>query len=145
MPDEEFQKFRDFMLQSQAQAEVRLSKAEENMSSLISIVSNLATATLERFETLEGKVNILIDAQIKTEASLAEAQTNSEAKIAALADAQIKTEAALASLTGKMNLVAEAQAHTDKKLAELAEAQGHTDRRLDSLIDIVRKGRSGES
>lgn len=54
------------------------------------------------------------------------AQANSERKIAALADAQIRTEAALANLTEKMAQLAEAQAklaesqaHTDQRLDAL--------------------------
>jgi hypothetical protein len=94
MPDEAFEKFKDFMLQSQAQAEVRLSKVEERMDSLIGIVSDLANATLNYFNSLEDKVVMLVDAQIKT-----------EERVSDLAD--------------KMKELAEAQAHTDKRLDAL--------------------------
>ncbi len=33
----------------------------------------------------------------------------------------------------------------EERFAKLAEAQAHTDRRLDALIDIVREGRNGRS
>ena len=38
-----------------------------------------------------------------------------------------------------------AQANADAKIALLAESQAHTDRRLDALIDIVRGGLNGKS
>ena len=38
-----------------------------------------------------------------------------------------------------------AQAESEHKLAALADAQAHTDRRLDALIDIVRNERDGQS
>jgi chromosome segregation ATPase len=38
-----------------------------------------------------------------------------------------------------------AQANADARIALLAESQAHTDRRLDALIDIVRGGRNGQS
>ncbi len=43
----------------------------------------------------------------------------------------------------KINALINAQMHTEGALARLAEAQAHTDRRLDALIDIVESGRSG--
>ena len=39
--------------------------------------------------------------------------------------------------------LAEAQALSDRKLADLAEAQALSDRKLAELIDIIRKGRNG--
>jgi len=38
-----------------------------------------------------------------------------------------------------------AQANADARIAVLAESQAHTDKRLDALIDIVRGGRNGQS
>ncbi len=94
MPDEEFQKFKDFMLQSQAQAEVRMSTLEESMNRLVSIFSDFATASLERFNVLEEKVSILVDAQIRTEETVSD-------------------------LADKIKELTEAQAHTDKRLDAL--------------------------
>jgi predicted nuclease with TOPRIM domain len=39
----------------------------------------------------------------------------------------------------------EAQQELTKKMAELAEAQAHTDQRLNVLIDIIERGRGGQS
>jgi hypothetical protein len=45
----------------------------------------------------------------------------------------------------KINILIAAQTHMDEALARLAEAQAHTDKRLDALIDIVRDNRNGNS
>jgi predicted nuclease with TOPRIM domain len=39
----------------------------------------------------------------------------------------------------------EAQQELTKKMAELAEGQAHTDQRLNVLIDIIERGRGGQS
>src|SRR5437763_1182341 len=45
----------------------------------------------------------------------------------------------------KINILIAAQTRTDEALAKLAESQVHTDKRLDTLIDIVRDNRNGNS
>ncbi len=72
MSDEEFQNFKEFMLQSQAQAAVRMSNVEESMGRLVDIFGDFAIASLNRFNALEDKVTILVRAQIKTEEKMRE-------------------------------------------------------------------------
>jgi hypothetical protein len=45
----------------------------------------------------------------------------------------------------KVNMLIDAQIKNEEKFAMLADSQIHTDRRLDSLIDIIREGRNGDS
>src|SRR5205814_10322046 len=45
----------------------------------------------------------------------------------------------------KFDALIDAQTRTDEALAKLAESQVHTDKRLDTLIDIVRDNRNGNS
>jgi hypothetical protein len=73
--------------------------------------------------------------------ALAKAQTNTEDRMAALVEAQIRTEQAQANTEIKMVALAEAQTRTEGAFVRLAEAQAHTDRRLDVLIDILSQGR----
>jgi hypothetical protein len=53
---------------------------------------------------------------------------------------------------GRINMIIEYQmqnearfGRNEERFAKLAEAQAHTDRRLDALIEIVREGRNGRS
>ncbi len=68
----------------------------------------------------DKKINYLIDLQIHNE----ELQKQNEERFGKLAESQVN--------------LAEAQ-------AGLAESQAGTDRRLNSLIDIIREGRNGDS
>ena len=45
----------------------------------------------------------------------------------------------------KINIILDAQIKNEERFAQLAEAQAHTDRRLDALIDIIRDQRNGRS
>lgn len=113
MTDEERQHQMDFILSQQAQFAADIQKLQEAQAKIIEaqakmieaqeqsaqIVNRLAAVTVEGFNQINGKLNILIDAQTRAEGAL----------------------------------------------TKLAEAQAHTDRRLDALIDIVREGRNGKS
>ena len=102
-------------------------KTTEEAVQLLTYMARRADERMDDFDAslsnLTVKVEALADAQIRIEETLS-------AKIEALADAQIRTQESLARL-------ADAQAN-------LAEAQAHTDKRLDALIDIVREGRNGQ-
>lgn len=70
---------------------------------------------------------------------------NTQRRVVGLEEAN----ATLVELLGRhhegMTELRAAQANADAKIALLAESQAHTDRRLDALIDIVRGGRKGQS
>jgi chromosome segregation ATPase len=86
---------------------------------------------------------------------LAEAQANSDSKIAALADAQIRTDERIADLSTTMTTLSTTMTTLSttmttlsttmttltERMSELADAQAHTDRRLDALIDIISQDR----
>ena len=122
--EDKIQKQMEFIIDQHAQFSFDIGQIKD-------IVARLATASLDRIESLENKVSALVDAQIKTEenlSSLAEAQAQADGKVSALVDAQIKTEANLSSL---------------------AKAQAHTDERLNDFITVVEryisKGSDGNS
>jgi hypothetical protein len=80
----------------------------------------------ERLDRLERIARLMVRAGLRARRQMRQ----QDDKITIMIDAQIKNEERFAKL---------AQAQT-----ELAEAQAHTDRRLDVLIDIVREGRNGK-
>jgi hypothetical protein len=44
----------------------------------------------------------------------------------------------------KINALIDAHVRTEEAMARMADAQAHTDKRLDALIGIVREGRNGK-
>ena len=78
MTDEEMRRMMEFILNQQAQIVANQQKADERFARLEDIVGKLATATLNRFESIEARI--------------AEQSENIDRKIAALVDAQMRTE-----------------------------------------------------
>ena len=78
MTNEEMQRTMEFILNQQAQLVASQQKADERFARLEDIVGKLATATLNRFESIEARI--------------AEQSENIDRKIAALVDAQMRTE-----------------------------------------------------
>jgi hypothetical protein len=85
MTNEEMQRTMEFILNQQAQLVTNQQKADERVARLEDIVGKLATATLNRFESVDAKV--------------AELSENVDRKIAALVDAQMRTEENIRNLT----------------------------------------------
>ena len=81
----------------------------------------------ERLDRLERIARLMVRAGLRARREMRQ----QDDKITIMIDAQIKNEERFAKL---------AQAQT-----ELAEAQAHTDRRLEALIEIVKEGRNGKS
>jgi phage shock protein A len=113
MTDDDFQRKADFLLNQQAQSDARLGRLED-------IVTRLADASLRRITNFEEKMTALVDAQIRAEDNVSALAGN------------------VSALSGNMDVLS-------GKMTELAEAQAHTDRKLNALIDIVREGREGGS
>lgn len=65
MTEEELQKKVEFIIEQQAQLVVNQGKADERMTRLETIVVRL-------YEDTEAKINSLVDAQMRTEARMAE-------------------------------------------------------------------------
>lgn len=139
---------------SQQRAGERTSRLERTLLLAIRAGRRERREWRERHAALVDGQAALIDAQVRTEdtvAHLAQAQVRTEEGLTHLAQAQGRTEAAVAKLAqgqahtdAALAEVARAQVRTDAALAELAQAQAHTDGRLDALIDIVREGRTGK-
>jgi len=80
----------------------------------------------ERLDRLERIARLLVRAGLRARREMRQ----QDDKITIMMDAQIKNEERFAKLA--------------QSQAELAEAQAHTDRRLEALIDIVKEGRNGK-
>jgi len=78
MTDEEMQRTMEFIVNQQVQLVTSQQKTDERLTRLEDIVGKLATATLNRFESIEARI--------------AEQSENIDRKIAALVDAQMRTE-----------------------------------------------------
>jgi hypothetical protein len=84
MSNEEFERYRDFILEQQAQSAVKVAQLEdsltrmaENVKQLAENTTLLAEGTLARFEVtdkriddVDEKIAALVDSQIRTEESL---------------------------------------------------------------------------
>jgi len=116
---------------------------------------------------LDDKIKIMIDAQIRYDAQLAQARLNLDEKLAQthleldgkLTQSRLELDEKLTqsrleldeNLTqsrlefdGKLANVLDAQARADERIATLAVSQERTGRRLDALIDLVRQQRNSE-
>jgi len=82
----------------------------------------------------DNKINILINLQMRNDEKFAQ----HEAKFA-------RHEQKFANQTEKIDILIDLQIRNEERFAKLAESQAETDRRLDSLIDIIRQGRNGNS
>ena len=92
----------------------------------------------ERSAKHEGQISMVLDFQLRNEQRfeqiekrLANLSERTDRRFAQVADSQALSEQKIASLADAQTLLAEAQVLTDHKLTE--------------LIDIIRKGRNGDS
>ncbi len=80
MTNVEFEKKMGFIVEQQAQLVINQEKADERMTRLENIVGRLATASLDRFENIEGKVVALVDSQVR----LTDAQSRTDENMKSL-------------------------------------------------------------
>jgi len=81
--DEERQRQMDFILEQQAQFTVDIQQLHESQHALLEmqagteqIVNRLAAATSAGFQDVSAKINALVDAQLRTEASVKKTDEN---------------------------------------------------------------------
>ena len=84
-----------------------------------------------RLDRLERMAMLLARAGFRSRSQLRARDREHDEKIDHLVDLQIKNE--------------EKFARNEERFAKLAESQANTDQRLNSLIDIIREGRNGDS
>jgi len=79
MSDEEFERFKNFILEQQAQSvaktgqiEATLARLTDNVGQLAEHTRLLAEGTLARFNDVDERISALVDAQIKTEGEVKE-------------------------------------------------------------------------
>ncbi|HEX8097754.1 MAG TPA: hypothetical protein VF507_06940 [Pyrinomonadaceae bacterium] len=89
--EDKVQKNMEFIVEQQAQFAANLQKVEERVTRVEDLVSRLAAVTSVGFKELGEKISALVDAQIRTEESVA-------------------------TVAEKMAQLTEAQAHTDQRL-----------------------------
>ena len=77
MSDEEFQRYKDFILEQQAQSAVKLGQIEVALANLVQTTTQLAEGTLARFEAtdkrladVDERISALVDAQVRTEGNV---------------------------------------------------------------------------
>lgn len=75
---------------------------------------------------------------VKQQESFAEGMTKAESRISRL-------ETATVNLYDAVTEIGKAQKDLTVKMMELAEAQAHTERRLNVIVDIIEQGRNGKS
>ena len=120
MTDEELNRKFDIVAEHLATLAVNQQKAEERMEK--------ADARIDR---LERVLSLAIR-------SYRRERKETREKFDALIDAQMHTDESLTKL-------AQAQSSLAESLTHLTESLEHTDKRLDTLIDIVRDNRNGNS
>jgi hypothetical protein len=76
---------------------------------------------------------------------IVEHQAQFSINLESLRESQGRTDAAVAQLTTQVQLIARQQEHINEVVAVMADAQQHTDERLNALIDVVEKGRNGQT
>jgi len=81
---------------------------------------------------------------LNQQAQFAANQGKVEERVARLEEAQETTARQIGRLGEALIELTEAHTRTEGSLAQLAEAQAHSDRRLDALVDIVRGMRGGQ-
>ena len=97
---------------------------------------------------LDDKINILINLHIQNEERFAaneERFAKNEERFAKQEERFSKQDENIQILIEFQKQNEERFARTDERFVELAESQANSDRRINSLIDIIREGRNGNS
>jgi len=154
MTGDELERAIDFILKSQARAEARIERNEEQLSQLTEQVSQLGAGSQQRLDTVEGAHAVLVrvlSQQMETQdlinKSLRETDIRQARLSASLAESLRTSEelfrASDQSLRTAMAELATKQSLTEEALTRLAEQTAGTERRLEKLIMIVEEGRGG--
>jgi len=151
MTNDEMERAIDFLLKSQANSEARigltseqLARTDERVARLADQVSQLSdqvSQLSDQVSQLGGQVSQLAD-QVSQLSDQLGAFADTQADIMRVMTRTFEAQAQInESLRSGISELAARQSRTEESLARLAEAQAHTDRRLDTLIDIVQGGR----
>ena len=84
MSNEEFERYKNFILEQQAQSATKIGQLEETMTRLTTeIIAPFIKATLDRFEAtdkridnVDERISALVDSQIRTEGNLTRLEEN---------------------------------------------------------------------
>jgi chromosome segregation ATPase len=161
MTGDELERAIDFILKSQARAEARIERNEEQLSRLVEHLSQQGADSQMRHVAIEDShanlVRVLMqhmETQDRISKSLRAADVRQARLIASLGETLRASEesrrTADESLRAAMTKLAERQERTEAtvdrlslKVEALAEQTAGTDRRLGALIKIVEEGRGG--
>lgn len=141
MNNEHIENKMKFIVEQQAQFASDIQRLDQVVVQMGDVVTRLATVTHSGFNQVNAKINVLVDAQIRTEENLARTNENVSfglnqvnAKISALVDAQIRTEENLTRIEQNVTRTEENVARTDENL-----------RNLISVVDrYIIEGRNGK-
>ena len=70
MSNEEFERYKDFILEQQAQFAADIQQLQATQAQTENVVGRLANATLAGFNDVNGKIESLVDSQIRTDETL---------------------------------------------------------------------------
>ena len=98
-----------------------------------------------RLDRLERMAKLLVRAGFSARGEVRDRDREHDKKISHLIDLQIHNEELQKQNEVRFAKLAESHASLAESQAILAQSQASTDRRLNSLIDIVREGRNGDT
>ena len=114
----------------------RILRLENAMATLAESGAN-HEQRIERLEEISRSLHQIIAEQQK-------ALADQQRRVTRLDESFVKLVEVTTRIGEGMNELRVAQAESERKIAALAEAQAHSDRRLDALIDIVQGWRNGQ-
>ncbi len=112
-------------------------RARRNMRELdekIGILINLQIQNEERFKDQDGQITMLVDLQRANQ----ERFKSQDDKMDTIIDLQRSNEQRFQANEERFQA-------NEERFAKLVESQSNTDRRLEDIIEIIRKGRNGNS
>ena len=118
--------------------------SEQRLDRIERIAKLFVTAGLRarrNMRELDEKIGILVNLQIQNE----ERVRHQDEQITMLVDLQRSNQERFQGQDDKMSTIIDFQRSNEERFAKLAESQSNTDRRLEGLIEIIRKGRNGNS
>ena len=118
--------------------------SEQRLDRIERIAKLFVTAGLRarrNMRELDEKIGILVNLQIQNE----ERFKDQDGQITMLVDLQRANQERFKGQDDKINTIIDLQRSNEERFAKLVESQSSTDRRLEDIIEIIRKGRNGNS
>jgi len=112
MNEQEFERKMAFIVDQQAQFASDIQELKETQVETANVVGRLAYVTLEGFKDVNGKIDALVDSQLRLAESQSRTDENLNVKIDALVDSQLKlTESQSRTTEDLRNLISVVDRH----------------------------------